>query len=71
MLFLIGMDPGRVLFHQPSKDEFLEHRKDQRRQQEIQRRPIGRVSAQPDAEDVEARCAPHQASQEQQGGAFS
>ena len=69
-LFLIGVDPGRVLFHQSSKDEFLKHRKNQRRQQEIQHRPIGQVSAQPDAEDVEARCAPHQTSEEQQGGAF-
>ena len=69
-LFLIGMDSGRMLFHQLSKDECLKHSKDQGGQQNIQHGPIRWVCDQANTKNVEARRAPHQTGQEQQGVSF-
>ena len=65
-LLPIGVDPGRVLFHQLSKDELLKHRKSQSREQEIHRRQVGRICERPDAEDIKACRTPDQTGQKQQ-----
>ena len=68
MIFLlIGMDSCCMLFHQSSEDEDLEHAEYQYGQQEIQRAAVGGIGREADAENVEARRAPHQACQKQQG----
>ena len=69
-LFDIGMDPVCVLFHQLSKDEFLEDSENQNRQQKIQHGPIRRVSDQSYAKDVKARRTPHKAGEKLQRIAF-
>ena len=69
-LILVGADAGRVLFHQPSENENLENDKYQRGQQIVDNRAVGGVGQQADAQNVEARRAPDQSGNEQQGVPF-
>lgn len=66
-LLLIGADPGCVLVHQLPENEDLKNGKYQRRQQIVDNRAVGRVGQQADAQNVEARRAPDQSGNEQQG----
>ncbi|HIX04779.1 MAG TPA: hypothetical protein H9865_01515 [Candidatus Fournierella pullicola] len=69
-LFPVGPNAGGVLFYQRPEHKALKKRKDQSRQAEIQRRAKGRISGQPDPQDVEPRRAPDKAGEQQQGVPF-
>lgn len=69
-LLLVGADAGRVFVHQPSENEDLEYGEYNGGQQIIDDRAVGRVGQQADAQNVEARRAPDQSGNEQQGVPF-
>lgn len=68
MPFLLGVaaDSCPVLDHQLAKDKQLENREHQQRQQIAADTPVGWIGHQADAQNVEARCASHQAGKQQQ-----